>query len=163
MLSRTILAAALATTLLLALVPTPVAATGAQVTLRVGPSGFVVPSHWAVGNPSIWLIDPSQTTTFNDAPGIAGCTLDVDDANEDGSIDGAEVLDAATGICISGWTAQNQGFGLFVTSVDGLDAVGWPGTYWYLQVDGQSSPVGISDMTLTDGSSLELVYFGGPL
>jgi len=165
MFRKVLLIALVASTALAALTPAHAVADGpaAQIALRVGPTGFVVPSHWAVGNPSLWLVDPLHTTAFNGLSGVAGCLLDVSDASGDGRIDGIEVLNAASGGCISGWSGEDQGFGVFVTSVDGLDAIGWPASYWYIQVNGLASNVGVSDMSLGDGDSLDFVYFGGPL
>lgn len=139
------------------------ASAGETITLRVAPEGFVVPSHWAVGNEAVWILDPASDDTFNDQDGVAGCELTVSDANGDGAIDGGEVLDRATADeCISGWDHVVFGCcGRFVTMVDDLEETGWPATWWLLQIDGVAAEVGIDDMDLTSGQSLELVYYVG--
>lgn len=135
----------------------------ADVTLRVAPDGFVVPSHWAVGNQAIWLVDPAEDATFNDQDGIAGCQLTVPDADGDDTVDGGEVLDEATATgCISGWDHETSDCcGRYVTSVDGRDEVGWPAPWWMIQLNGQSASVGIDGMALEDGDALSLVYHIG--
>lgn len=143
--------------------------TTADVTLRVAPEGFVVPSHWAVGNDARWIVDPVEDRQFNDEDGIAGCRLTVDDADGDDRIDGGEVLDHATEQgCILGWDSVFfDGEGRFVTMVDGLRKkgatdTGWPTGWWVIQVDGQASDVGIDQMNLQDGQDLSFVFYTGP-
>lgn len=135
-----------------------------EVTLRVAPEGFVVPSHWAAGNDAVWLVDPTEETTFNDRDGIAGCELTVP-AGGDGVVDGADVLDHATDEgCISGWDAETGSLGRFVTSVDGRDQVapgGVPVLWWLIQVDGRSASTGIDGLALDDGQDLSFVYYAG--
>lgn len=142
---------------------TAAAATSATITLRVAPEGFVVPSHWTVGNEAVWVVDPAQTQDFNGQDGIAGCTLHVSDANGDDKIDGGEVLDTATADgCIAGWDyTTDEEFGRFVTAVDNLEQVGWPVSWWLIQIDGFAASSGIDDMDLQDGQSLEFVYYLG--
>lgn len=137
--------------------------TTADVTLRVAPDGFVVPSHPLVGNPAVWIIDPAEDPTFNDQDGIAGCHLTVPDANMDGVVDGGEVLDRATETgCISGWDhVVDDAYGRYPTSIDGREEVGWPAPWWTIQVNGVSSPVGIDSMGLEDGDDLSFVYHVG--
>ncbi len=143
------------------------AASSATLTIRVAPEGFVVPSHWLVGNEAVWLVDPCADTSLDPQPGIACCNVTVPDANGDGRVDGAEALDVATlEDCIAGWAAADFGFGRLVTCVDGLckqgpTDSGWPVAWWLLQIDGFASPVGIDDMDLSDGQSLEFVYYIG--
>ncbi len=135
----------------------------ADVTLRVAPDGFVVPSHWAVGNQAVWLIDPVEDGSFNDQDGIAGCQLTVPDADGDGAVDGGEVLDEATATgCISGWDHQTSDCcGRYVTSVDGRGQIGWPAPWWMLQLNSQAASVGIDGMALQDGDALSLIYHVG--
>lgn len=137
--------------------------TTADVTLRVAPDGFVVPSHYLVGNPAVWIIDPAEDPTFNDQDGIAGCHLTVPDADGDGAVDGGEVLDRATETgCISGWDhVVYDCCGRFPTSIDGREEVGWPAPWWTIQLNGQSASVGIDGMTLEDGDDLSFVYHVG--
>jgi uncharacterized protein DUF4430 len=143
--------------------PPAAAASSATVLLRVAPTGFVVPNHWAVGNPSVWVVDTCDLQDLNAAPGVACCLVSASDDNLNGRVDGVDVLNtAASNGCISGWAGDDFGFGIFVTSVDGLDQVGWPVSWWYVQVNGAGSAVGISDVDLGDGDSLELVYQPGP-
>ncbi|HVL87060.1 MAG TPA: CARDB domain-containing protein [Candidatus Thermoplasmatota archaeon] len=136
----------------------------ALVTLRVAPEGFVVPNHWLVGNPAVWIVDPVADPSFNGLDGVAGCVLAVADATGDFRVDGGEVLDAAAASgCVSGWEfGSSSCCGRFVTSVDGLAEAGWPASWWLLQIDGFGSWVGIDDMDLLSGQSLELVHLVGP-
>lgn len=145
------------------LVPsTAAAATSATITLRVAPEGFVVPSHWLVGNQAVWIVDPASNTDFNGQKGVAGCTLEVSDADGNGKIDGGEVLDRATGTgCITGWSSTSMDWGRFVTEVDGLEQIGWPVSWWLIQIDGVVASTGIDDMDLQSGQSLEFVYYLG--
>lgn len=137
--------------------------TTADVTLRVAPEGFVVPSNPITQHEATWLIDPAEDTRFNDRDGVAGCDLTVQDANDDGAIDGGEVLDAADQDgCIVGWDyTVFDCCGRFVTSVDGLDEVQWPVGWWTIQIDGVWADDGIDTMDLSDGQSLEFVYYAG--
>lgn len=143
-----------------------------DITLRVAPEGFVVPGHWAAGNQAHWIVDPTETTTFNDKDGIAGCELAVPDGGT-GTVDGADVLDHATETgCISGWDAKGYDFGRFVTSVDGRDQVATPdppvdqvgaipAVWWLIQVDGYAASTGIDGLSLEDGQDLGFVYYAG--
>lgn len=176
---------ALATALLVAVLLAPPVTPSTQanpltvdITLRVAPTGFVVPAqHWAtsmaVGNttPAVWVIDPVSNTTFNGQDGVAGCDITMSDTKgfegalgPDGRIDGGEVLDAATDAgCISGWSnTTHDGFGRLVTTIDGLEEVGWPGPWWQIQIDGELSDVGIDGLDLGSGQSLEFVYMLHP-
>lgn len=140
------------------LVGGPASAATVTVTLRVAPEGFVVPSHWAVGNPAVWIVDPASDKSFNGADGVAGCSVTLTN-DADGVVNGRQVLNRATATqCIAGW-AEDDGF---VTAVDGLAQIGWPASWWLIQVDGISSNFGIDDMQLTTGRSLEFVYLFGP-
>jgi hypothetical protein len=146
------------------------------------PTGYVVSSeHWATGSETpipgtgeelpgvateaVWLHDPAADTSLNDQPGVAGCTLEFTDS----SVRGSAVLDAASDEdCILGWDSiWFDGIGAFVTMVDGLwrtnatadvDPTGYPLGWWQIQVNGFAASDGITDLTLTDGDSLELVY-----
>lgn len=143
-----------------------------EVTLRVAPEGFVVPSmHWTTNavagetTQAHWVIDPVEDERFNDEDGVAGCQLTVEDANGDDRIDGGEVLDQATETgCISGWDYYvDDDFGRFVTMVDdrwknNATQTGWPAGWWKVQVDGQSADVGIDHMDLDDDTDLSFVY-----
>lgn len=141
---------------------TAAAATSATITLRVAPEGFVVPSHWLAGNQAVWIVDPTSTRDFNGQNGVAGCTIDVSDTNDDDKIDGGEVLDRATDTgCIAGWDWTKTDWGRFVTEVDDLEQLGWPASWWLIQIDGLAADTGIDDMDLQDGQSLEFVYYFG--
>lgn len=145
----------------------------ADVTLRVAPEGFVIPSlHWTTSwitgesTEAVWLIDPVEDDRFDDQDGVAGCAdLSVPDGNGDGRVDGGEVLDHATETgCISGWDYYiDDDWGRFLTEIDGREKAGptqtgWPAGWWKIQLDGESSPVGIDHMDLEDGQSLSFVY-----
>lgn len=137
------------------------------VRLRVAPVGFVVPSHWATCDPdcdaATWIVDPYEEPRFNWLPGVAACDLSVPDANADHRVDGGEALDqAVTDGCIDDWDYDSFAFGRFVTRVDGLDEAGWPVSWWLIQLNNYMSSVGIDDMNLTDGTSLDFVYEVGP-
>lgn len=175
------LAAALIAAVLMVPPAAPSAGTGTlsmDITLRVAPTGFVIPAqHWVTDTtvnettPAVWIIDPASTPTFNNEDGVAGCTLTVSDTSgfggspgPDGRIDGGEVLDAATTAgCISGWSSTTHGgFGRSVTMIDDLDEVGWPGPWWQIQVGGELADVGLDGLDLSDGQSLEFVYMVQP-
>lgn len=134
------------------------------ITLRVAPEGFVVPSHWAVGNQAVWIVDPANNKAFNGLDGVAGCNLVVPDANGDGRIAGGEVLDRATAAgCISGWDyVVFDCCGRFVTMVDDVEELGWPASWWLVQIDGNAAATGIDGMDLKNGQSLEFVNYFGP-
>lgn len=159
----------LTTTLLVLATGATAAAVTADVTLRVAPEGFVVPSHPMVGNPAVWIVDPVEETRFNDRDGVAGCQLTVTDTDGDDRIDGAEALDqAADEGCILGWDSVFfDCCGRFVTMVDGLEKqgateTGWPTGWWIVQVDGQATDVGVDQLDLGDGQDLGFAYYTGP-
>lgn len=158
---RLLLAALLLSLPLTALAPSASAGTTHEITLRVAPEGMVVPGHWTVGNPAVWVVDPLTVTAANGQSGIAGCVLDVPTGG-DGVVDGIDVLDhaEATG-CIASWDGRDTDNGVFVTEVDGREEIGFPGPWWMIQLNGFSSPVGVSDMDLRDGASLSFVYYTG--
>ncbi len=139
----------------------------AEVTLRVAPTGFVVPGHWATGTEAVWLVDPVEQTAFNAEDGIAGCQLTVPDLDENGTVMAVEVLDHAAAVgCISGWQGELGSFGFFVTEVDGLEQVAEPSTsipalWWFIQKNGHAAPVGVSSLGMQDGSTLSFVYYAG--
>lgn len=140
----------------------------ANITLRVAPEGFVVPSHYLVGNDAKWLIDPVNDTSFNGQDGVAGCVLEVAETDDpDTRIDGVEVLNNATDTgCISGWNGVSTDIGILVTSVDGREKVGpttsgWPGAWWLIQKNGTAAEDGVSEMDLEDGDELGFVYYTG--
>jgi hypothetical protein len=144
----------------------PAAGTAAaEVTLRVGTVGMVVPSHWLTQNDAVWIHDPAQDTSLNGLAGVAGCTLTVADANGDGRISGLELLGAATAAgCITGYAVQDFGFGAFVTMVDGLEqAGGGLAAWWLVQVNLKGSLIGVSDLDLQSGDAVDFVYYLGPL
>lgn len=160
----------------LAVLVGPLAATAAgqnlpterTVTLRVAPEGFLVPSHYLVGNPAVWIVDPAETTTFNGQAGIAGCNLTVPEGKDD-RVNGTEVLEKAVAEgCITGWNSERFACcGELVTSVDGRakhgpTESGWPGAWWLIQKNGQAAPTGVSGMSLEDGDALSFVYYTGP-
>jgi len=145
--------------------PPATAVSSATVFLRVGPEGFAVPNHWLVDNPSVWLIDPLQFPESVTTPGYAGCVLSVSDADADGRVDGAELLDTARDAgCITDWASQDTAFGRFVTTIDGLEQTGGGlVTWWFLQLDGKGATSGIDDWDLQDGTSVDAIYYLGPL
>lgn len=172
--------AALAALALIAATAAPAAALGpkvapdglteTEVTLRVAVEGLVVPSQHPFTNfgsaeatsPAVWLVDPAEDKRFNDRDGVAGCTIEPVDGNDDGAVDGGEVLDeAAEEGCISGWDyyVDTDDGGRFVTCVDGLcnQGDGWA-TFWQIQINGDIADVGIDGMDLDDGDSLEFVH-----
>lgn len=149
----------------------------ADVTLRVAPTGFVVPSQHpftqgaaGTSTPAVWLIDPVEDPSFNDEDGVAGCQLTATDTDDDGAIDGGEVLDQATDAgCITGWDYITFSCcGRFITMVDDLwksnataFETGYPTGWWQIQIDGHVSDVGIDDMNLTGEQDLSFVYRQG--
>lgn len=146
------------------------AGSGSGVTLRVAPTGFVVPTeHWALGGapgspPAAWVVDPVSVTTFNGQPGVAGCTVTVVSGAS-----GADVLDAATSTgCISGWDYITFSCcGRFVTMVDGLwksnaTTTGWPVAWWQILLNGELADQGVDGLSLTAGDELSFVYAVGP-
>ncbi|MGQ0536029.1 MAG: hypothetical protein ACT4PT_08145 [Methanobacteriota archaeon] len=138
----------------------------ANVTLRVAPSGFAVPSHWAVGNKGEWIIDPANDTRFNHLDGVAGCRVTVfnNTTTNDSRMDGGEVLDAAVKKgCIKDWGNVSFGsLGRLVNRVDNMTELGWPASYWWIQLNGTASPVGIDFLNVTNETSLEFVHVLGP-
>lgn len=169
---RTVFAVALAGLMVAALVPAASAGTlEVDITFRAAPAGMVVPSlHWTTNwlvdetTPAVWVHDPAQDDSLNDRDGVAGCHLTVQDGNDDNVIDGWEALDRAEAVgCISGYETQFfEGQGHMVVSVDGREEVGWPVTWWGIQIDGHMADVGIDGMDLEDGQSLGFVYYVGP-
>lgn len=134
-----------------------------NVTLRAAPAGPVVPSLLLVNNPSAWLVDPAENKQFNDRRGIAGCTIETPDHNDNDVVDGADVLDEAldTG-CITSWHGRNDdsctdGSDVLVAEVDGLSEI-YPVTYWLVQRNGTLAQTGICDMNLTESEELGFVY-----
>jgi hypothetical protein len=163
-LTATILAALVA---LMGLTPTVASAaetsSTTEITLRAAPAGPVVPSVFFVNNEAQWIHDPAEDGSLNDIDGVAGCQLSVTDANGNGAVDGADVLDRAeaTG-CITSWDGRDDasctdGTPVFVAEVDGLEEV-FPTTFWALHLNGQAASVGVCDLALQDGDSLGFVY-----
>lgn len=166
----------------------------ADVDLRVAPTvsletdpprPFVVPSeHWSTKDVECWttsglvcfddlnttteaqwLIDPIQTTQFNDETGVAGCSFTATDDNDDGVVVGKEVLDqAASNGCITGWDYTDDcGGGFLVTMVDGLrksseTCTGYPTGWWQIQKNAHIAGDGIASLAIEDEDSLSLVF-----
>jgi hypothetical protein len=146
--------------------------TGTEITFRAAPTGLVVPSVFVANNEAEWVHDPAEDGSLNEAPGVAGCQLTVEDRNGDGSVDGADVLhEAAASGCIDGWAARGDSplptdtdtspscadGPLFVASVDGLQEV-YPASFWIVHRNGETANSGICGMALEDGESLGFVY-----
>jgi hypothetical protein len=133
-----------------------------DVTLRAGPTGFVVPSAFVVQNEALWLVDPVEQQQTTQAPGVAGCELTVADRNGDGVVDGADVLNRAedTG-CITSWDGRNHDSctdgAILVSEVDGLEEI-YPATFWIVHRNGELASDGICGLALEDGESLSFVY-----
>lgn len=162
---RSLLTLALALALLTLAVPTTAAPDDPEtvdVTLRVAPQGFVVPSSTLLSNPAVWIIDPAETTDYNHIDGIAGCHLDVPLVDEETDVTGVQVLEEAneTG-CIKGWESTHfEGAGEFVDSIDERDQA-WPAAWWLMQKNGEAASVGISALSLDNEDALEFVYYSG--
>lgn len=145
-----------------------------DITLRVAPEGFVLPSHWTTGHEAQWIVDPVEDTSHNDEKGIAGCRLDVPDGDGDGKVGGTQVLDhAADSGCILGWDSyQDEDFGTYITAVDGRNETNVTGSargrdlhvafvWWMIQTNGTWADSGIDGIVLTEGSSLSFIYYAG--
>lgn len=111
--------------------------------------------------PAVWLRDPAN---HQNQTGVAGCyNLEVPDADEDGDLEGHEVLNAATDQgCITGWEAWRSDGDPFLVAVDGLwksneTSSGWPEAWWQIQKNGHIAGDGISGVTLETGDELGLV------
>lgn len=132
-----------------------------DITLRVAPQGFVVPSSTLLGNDAVWIIDPAETTDYSHVDGIAGCHLEVPLIDEETVVNGVQVLEEAEETdCIKGWDSTTHSYGEFVDSIDGRDAA-WPAAWWLMQWNGEAASVGISTLSLDDGDNLGFVYYSG--
>lgn len=146
----------------LLMLPAPAGAASATVSLCVAPMGMAVPASFTAQTDLVWVVDPcTSPLDVNEAPGVAGCALAVTDQGGDGSVDGGDVLDAATSAgCITGWDSQTfTGLGRFVTMIDDVEQqADGLATWWHMHVNGNDATAGIDDLSLGDGDRLEFVY-----
>ena len=107
----------------------------------IGLVGCVEADNDESGTITVIVVDYENETVFED-------TIEF---NKDDTL--VELLQEHEDIHLVG---EEQAIGFFIHEVCGISALDYPETFWYVAVNGESSLVGISEISLQDNDEIKL-------